>query len=92
MERTEKINEIIDLLSGDQKQDVIIFDTYNCNPGYYRHDGKTINEAELEELKRNSNKTIIFVQAGQRGLSGGAKVLNVTSKESAGKLKNFLTK
>ena len=54
--------KIIALLNGDTtKQEITICDTYNCEPGFYRHEGKVINEAELSELKKYYNNTVIFM-------------------------------
>jgi hypothetical protein len=83
--------EIRNLLKGvKEKQDVLIIDSYNCDPGYYRHNDKIISEAELNELKKDFHNTVIFVLAGSKSLNGGANVINVTSRESAEKLKDFL--
>ncbi len=53
-------NQIIELLSEVEKQDLIIFDTYNCERGRYRHNGRIINEQEKEELQKGCKRSIIF--------------------------------
>lgn len=74
-----------------QKQDILIIDSYNCDPGYYRHNDKIISEAELNELKKSYHNTIIFVLAGSKSIDGGSNVINVPTLENAEKLKEFLT-
>ena len=54
--------KIISLLNGDTtKQEIVVVDTYGCPPGYYRHEGRIINEAELSELKKFYQNIIIFM-------------------------------
>jgi hypothetical protein len=61
--KTILINQIISLLSGMEKQDIIIFDTYNCGPGMYRHNGRIINEQEKAELQKGCKRSIVFTLA-----------------------------
>jgi hypothetical protein len=54
-------NEIHSLINGQKKRkDILVCDTYNCEPGFYRHNGKTISEAELIELKKGYNQSVVF--------------------------------
>ena len=54
-------DEISELLAGTKrKKDLIIVDTYKCEPGFYRHNGKVISTAELEKLSSETNKLIIL--------------------------------
>ena len=89
----DRKKEIRELLNPGikEKQDILIIDSYNCNPGFYRHNDKIISEAELNGLKKNYHNTIIFVMAGSKSLDGGSNILNVPSLVNAEKLKNFLT-
>ena len=89
--KSEKIEELKSLLNGDkEKTDFLCVDTFDCPAGYYRHDGKIISEAELNELGKDFHNTIIFGLKGEKDLPG-KKVINVLSSESAEKLKNYLT-
>jgi len=56
--------QIADLLTGKKgKKDTIIFDTYNCEPGFYRYNGKVITLLEKEELEKDCKNSIIFTLA-----------------------------
>ena len=90
--KSEKIEEVKKLLNGGtEKQSVCICDTFDCEPGYYRYDGRIIDEIELEELKKDYDNTIIFILKEQKDIQGKARIINVLSNESAEKLKDFLT-
>ncbi|MFA5298828.1 MAG: hypothetical protein WC389_11540 [Lutibacter sp.] len=63
MKKTIK-NEITDILSGKKgNRDIFIADTYGCDPGFYRYDGKIYNQAEFNLLTMNCNKVIVFTLA-----------------------------
>lgn len=54
-------SKIRDLINGsEQKQDIIIIDTFECEPGTYRYQDKIINEVEKAELEKKCNKLVIF--------------------------------
>jgi hypothetical protein len=64
MERLDKIREIIDLLSGKEgHQDIIVINTFHCQPGEYNYNGKVITELEKQELEKRCKKLIIFTLA-----------------------------
>ena len=82
---------INNLLSGSEKQDIIIIDTFDCEPGTYRYQDRIINEVEKEALKLKCNRLIIFALHGQKATPGGSNFINITSRHGAESLKDFLT-
>lgn len=55
--------EIKNLLSGNkEKQDIIMINTFECEPGTYRYKDKIINEVEKQELEKTCNILVIFVR------------------------------
>lgn len=53
--------ELKNLLSGTEgKRDIIIIDTFKCEPGTYRYQDKIITESEKSELEKKCNKLVIF--------------------------------
>ena len=87
---------INNLLSGSEKQDIIIIDTFDCEPGTYRYQDRIINEVEKEALKAKCKRLYIFALHGQKAAPGGSKdgstVINITSRHGAQSLRDFLTK
>jgi hypothetical protein len=61
MERTEKINEIIDLLSGEQPMQEILILTETETPGIFKFRDKIVTEEEIIELQKGYLKTVRFV-------------------------------
>jgi hypothetical protein len=51
---------IIELLSGTEKQDIIVINDHNCKPGEYNYEGKIITELEKQELENRCKKLVIF--------------------------------
>ena len=58
----KEIKEAISsLLAGKKrKKDLIIVSTFQCEPGYFNHNGKVINTADLEILSLTTNMLIIL--------------------------------
>jgi hypothetical protein len=82
-------DQIRDLLIGKKtKQDVLVVSAAD-EPGFYNYRDNLIDEAALDELKKDFHNTVIFVRT-KKDLTGGANVFNVTSVENAEKLKDFL--
>ena len=55
-----KLKEVKSLLTGEDKVDIIIIDDYQCEPGFYRHQGKIINEDEKKLLEKRCNRLVCF--------------------------------
>ena len=58
----QKIKDQIEaILTGiDPVKELLIVDTHNCDPGFYRLNGKIINKVKFEEITQTAKKVIIL--------------------------------
>ena len=60
MSKSKLLQEIDDLINGHGKKGGVLVVTDNCPPGHYRIGEKIITAAELEQIRKEFDKVVMF--------------------------------